>query len=409
LNKRKRRVVVTGMGVVTAIGDDLNSFWDSLIKGKSGIGDITLFDTSSYRTKNGAQIKKLKYDDIPYINNDKNLSRADLFGIVSAKEAIKNSGLIEDVWNPFRFGISLGAGSGGIYSVEQYFKKIYQGEKEKAPISLLTGYSLCTTTDYISKIYNIMGPRITAATVCSSSLAAIGFGIDLIRNDLADIVIAGGSDSLCEVTYSGFNALRIVDPKGCKPFDKTREGISLGEGAGIIILEEYEHALSRNATIVAEMLGYAICAEAYHLTAPSPDGEGAKRVMELAMKDAKINPSSVDTINTHGTGTPLNDIAESIGIKKALKEHAHHIPVCSIKGSIGHCLGSAGAIEAISLILTLVNGIVPPTVGLKEPDPKCDLNFTIDKPKHGDFKIGISNSFAFGGNNVSLIISRFDN
>jgi 3-oxoacyl-[acyl-carrier-protein] synthase II len=303
-------------------------------------------------------------------------------------------------------GVVLGAGSGGILSVEKYFRDFYQGGKKSSP-SLLISYSLATTTDLIAIESGLKGPRTTTATVCSSSSASVGVAYEMIQMGLADVMVTGGSDSLCEVSYSGFNSLKLVDPEGCRPFDKRRQGLVIGEGAGILILEELEHAFKRGASIRSEFLGYGICADAYHLTAPEPNGEGVERVIKIALAHAGVSPEEVDTINAHGTATPFNDISETRGIKRVFGERAKEIPISGIKSMVGHCLGSAGGIEAVATVLTLETGIIPPTIHYEVPDPLCDLNYTPNQSVKRDVRVALSNSFAFGGNNVCLVFGKY--
>lgn len=402
----QRRVVVTGMGAVSAVGNDLPAFWRSLQEGRGGIGPITIFDPSGYRSHNGGEVRGLSPERHFTLRELRRLSRCDQFGIIAAREAMSASGIELEMVDRQRCGVILGADSGGIFSVEQYFRAIYTHAPKRPSPSLLVSFALATTTDHIAQEFDLRGPRTTTATVCSSSSAAIAFARDAIVHGTADLMVTGGSDSLCEVTYAGFNSLRAVDPEGCRPFDKNRQGLSLGEGAGILILEEMEHARTRGAQIWGELLGCGICAEAYHLTAPEPSGEGIARAIRLALEDAGISPEEVDYINAHGTGTPLNDLVETRGIKRAFGKWAYDIPVSSIKSMIGHCLGSAGGIEAIATILSLQEGIIPPTVNYSTPDPECDLDYTPNEAAKRDIQIAISNSFAFGGNNVCLVFAR---
>ena len=403
----KRRVVVTGLGVVSAVGNSVPQFWDSLKAGRDGLRPITLFDTSSLRTHNGGEVVDLPLDHYFSSKEKKRLSRCDEFGIIAAEEALESSSLKPGDVDRDRFGIILGAGSGGILSVERYFKALYGGEGKRPSPLLLISFSLATTTDYIAERFDLHGPRTTTATVCSSSSAAIAFAYESILAGWAEIMFSGGSDSLCEVSYTGFNSLRLVDPEYCKPFDKRRQGLSLGEGAGILILEEMNHALSRGAHIVGEILGYGICADAYHLTAPEPHGEGIARAIAMALQNAGVDPSDVDYINAHGTGTISNDVAETNGIKKVFGSKAKSIPISSIKSMVGHCLGSAGAIEAISTLLSIREGTIPPTIHYRVPDPSCDLDYTPNEALRRKVNIAISNSFAFGGNNVCLVFEKW--
>ena len=402
----KKRVVITGLGVVSAVGNSLPEFWDSLVKGREGTKEITVFDPAAYRTKIAAEVSHLDPEVYFSKKEARRLSRCDRFGLIAFREAWKSAHLDRDSCDKERAGIILGAGSGGILSVEKYFRDFYLGGKKSSP-SLLISYSLATTTDHIAIESGLKGPRSTTATVCSSSSASMGVAYEMIQMGLADVMVTGGSDSLCEVSYSGFSSLKLVDPENCKPFDKRRQGLVIGEGAGILILEELEHALKREAPIHAELLGYGICADAYHLTAPEPDGEGVERVIRIALAHAGIRPEDVDTINAHGTATPFNDIAETRGIKRVFGERAKDIPVSGIKSMIGHCLGSAGGMEAAATVMTLETGIIPPTIHYEVPDPLCDLNYTPNQSIQKDVHIALSNSFAFGGNNACLVFGKF--
>jgi 3-oxoacyl-[acyl-carrier-protein] synthase II len=402
----RKRVVITGLGVVSAVGNNVPEFWNSLIEAKEGIKEITVFDSSPYRTKIAAEVSGLDPEDHFSKKEIRRLSRCDQFGIVAFREAWRSARLDRNPIDKERVGVVLGAGSGGILSVEKYFRDFYQGVKRPPP-SLLISYSLATTTDLIAIESGLKGPRTTTATVCSSSSASLGVAYEMIQMDLADVMVSGGSDSLCEVSYSGFSSLKLVDPESCKPFDKRRQGLVIGEGAGILILEELEHALQREAPIYAEFLGYGVCADAYHLTAPEPNGEGVERVIKIALDHAGISPEEVDTINAHGTATPFNDIAETRGIKRVFGERSKEIPISGIKSMVGHCLGSAGGIEALATVMTLETGIIPPTIHYEVPDPLCDLNYTPNRSIKKDVRVALSNSFAFGGNNVCLVFGKF--
>ena len=402
----RKRVVITGLGVVSSVGNSVPEFWNSLIEGKDGAKVITVFDAAPYRTRMAAEVTGLDRETHFSKKETRRLSRCDQFGLVAFREAWRSAHLNKDLIDKERAGIILGAGSGGILSVEKYFRDFYQGKGRPSP-SLLVSYSLATTTDLIAIESGLKGPRTTTATVCSSSSASIGVAYEMIQMGLADVMVSGGSDSLCEVSYSGFSSLKLVDPEGCRPFDKRRQGLVIGEGAGILILEELEHALRRNALIHAEFLGYGICADAYHLTAPEPNGEGVERVIRGALSHAGVSPEEVDTINAHGTATPFNDIAETRGIKRVFGERAKEIPISGIKSMVGHCLGSAGGIEAVATVLTIKNGVIPPTIHYEVPDPLCDLNYTPNHSIKRDVGVAISNSFAFGGNNVCLVFGKY--
>ncbi|NWG03617.1 MAG: beta-ketoacyl-[acyl-carrier-protein] synthase family protein [Syntrophaceae bacterium] len=402
----KKRVVVTGLGVVSAVGNSLPEFWNSLMEGRDGTKEITVFDPSAYRTKIAAEVSHLNPEAHFSKKEIRRLSRCDQFGLIAFREAWRSADVELSLQDKERVGVVLGAGSGGILSVEKYFRDFYRSRKKSSP-SLLVSYSLATTTDLIAMEGQLKGPRSTTATVCSSSSASIGVAYDMIQMGLAEVMVTGGSDSLCEVSFSGFSSLKLVDPESCKPFDKMRQGLIIGEGAGILILEEMEHAIKRDAPIHAEFLGYGICADAYHLTAPEPHGEGVERVIRIALDHAGISPEEVDTINAHGTATLYNDIAETRGIRRVFGERAKEIPISGIKSMIGHCLGSAGGMEAVATVMTLETGMIPPTIHYEVPDPLCDLNYTPNHSIKKEVQIAISNSFAFGGNNVCLVFKKF--
>ena len=402
----RKRVVITGLGVVSAVGNDISEFWNSIVEGKDGTKEITVFDPSPYRIKIAAEVSHFHPENHFSKKEIRRLSRCDQFGLVAFREAWRSARLDRDYIDKGRMGVILGAGSGGILSVEKYFRDFYQGVKKPSP-SLLISYSLATTTDLVAIESGLKGPRSTTATVCSSSSGSLGVAYEMVQMGFADVMVSGGSDSLCEVSFSGFSSLKLVDPESCKPFDKRRQGLVIGEGAGILILEELEHALRRNAPIRSEFLGYGICADAYHLTSPEPNGEGVERVIRAALDHAGISPEEVDMINAHGTATTFNDIAETRGIKRVFGERAKGIPISGIKSMVGHCLGSAGGIEAVATVLALENGVIPPTIHYEVPDPLCDLNYTPNRSIKRDVKVALSNSFAFGGNNVCLVFRKY--
>jgi 3-oxoacyl-[acyl-carrier-protein] synthase II len=389
------------------VGNNLPEFWDSLVEGKDGTKGITAFNATAYRTKIAAEVSHLSPEEHFSKKEIRRLSRCDQFGLIAFREAWGSARLHQGSGDKERTGVALGAGSGGILSVEKYFRDFYEGRKRSSP-SLLISYSLATTTDHIAIESGLKGPRTTTATVCSSSSVSISVAYQMIQMGLADVMVTGGSDSLCEVSFSGFSSLKLIDPESCKPFDKRRQGLVIGEGAGILILEELEHALKRNAPIRAEFLGYGICADAYHLTAPEPNGEGVERVIRIALAHSGISPEDVDAINAHGTATPFNDIAETRGIKRVFGERAKEIPISGIKSMIGHCLGSAGGIEAVATVMTLEKGLIPPTIHYEAPDPLCDLNYTPNQSVKRDVQVALSNSFAFGGNNACLVFGKYN-
>lgn len=401
---KSKRVVITGMGIFCSIGKSLVEFGRSLREGRSGIGSITLFDPSKYPSKIGAEVRDYKPEDYFKKKELKRLSRTDQLGLLAAEEAVKASGI--DAYPPEEVGVCLGAGAGGMFEAEAYHREILL--KEKSTPSLILPFIPSFTTSRIAERFGFTGPKATITTACSSSATSIGYGADLIRKGDCKAVVCGGSDSLCELTFGGFNSLRAMDPSPCKPFDRKRAGMSLGEGAAILILEDGEEAEKRGARISAEFLGYGIGGEAHHITAPEPNGMVEARVMKEAMKEGGISADRVDHINAHGTGTPLNDKVESMAIKKALGERAYHIPVSSIKSMTGHCLGSAGAIEAVASVLSIIYNFVPSTVNHQEGDGDCDLDYVPRRAREMEVNVVLSNSFAFGGNCTSLLFCKYE-
>jgi len=400
---RQTRIAITGMGIFSSVGRNVEEFLQSMRAGNSGIGQISLFDTSKYPSKIGAQIRDYQSEGFFGKKESKRLSRTDQFALIAAKEAIKDSGI--NAYASEEVGICLGAGAGGMFEAEAYHREVLLKGKSKA--SLLLPFIPSFTANRVAQRFLFSGPMATVTTACSSSATSIGYGADLIRNGKAKAVLCGGSDALSELIFGGFNSLRATDPSPCKPFDKKRAGMSLGEGAAILVLEDGDGALKRGAKVYAEFLGYGIGGEAYHITAPEPAGAAEARIMGKALEESGIKPSEVDYINAHGTGTPLNDKVETLSIKKVFGERAYSIPVSSIKSMVGHCLGSAGAIEAVASILSIVHGFVPPTVNHQEGDEDCDLDYVPGKSREVNVKVVLSNSFAFGGNCTTLVFGKY--
>lgn len=398
-----KRVAVTGLGIFCSIGKNVEEFRQSLKKGRTGIGPITLFNISKYPSRIGAEVRDYRGEEFFSKKDLKRLSRTDQFALIAAKEAIKSFEMhsypLEEV------GVCLGAGAGGMFQAEVYHREILL--KGKSSPSLLLPLIPSFTTDRVADHFGFSGPRMTITTACSSSATSIGYGADLIRQGRCKAVICGGSDALSELTFGGFNSLRAMDPSPCKPFDRRRAGMSLGEGAAILILENLEEAAKRGAETYAEFLGYGIGGEAHHITAPESSGRVEARIMKEAIIEGGITPDRVDHINAHGTGTPLNDKVESLAIKHVFGKRAYSIPVSSIKSMVGHCLGSAGAIEAIASILSIVYGFVPPTLHHQEGDEDCDLDYVPVKSREMEVKVVLSNSFAFGGNCTTLLFGAW--
>lgn len=401
---KSKRVVITGMGIFCSIGKSVREFYQSLKESRSGIGPITLFDTSKYPSKIGAEIKDYHPEKYFGRKEVKRLSRTDQMALIAAEEAIQDSKV--NSYPSEEMGVCVGAGAGGMFEAEVYHREILL--KGKSDPSLILPFIPSFTTSRIAERFGFSGPRVTITTACSSSATSIGYGADLIRKGVVKAVVCGGSDALSELTFGGFNSLKAMDSSPCKPFDRKRAGMSLGEGAAILILEDYEEAVRRGARIYAEFLGYGIGGEAYHITAPEPNGTIEARMMRQALQEGGISAERVDYINAHGTGTPLNDKVESLAIKKVFGKRAYDIPVSSIKSMVGHCLGSAGAIEAVASILSIVYNFIPSTVNHQEGDEECDLDYVPRAVREREVRIVLSNSFAFGGNCTSLVFRKAD-
>jgi 3-oxoacyl-[acyl-carrier-protein] synthase II len=404
---KRRRAAVTGLGIITAIGRDVHAFWENLLKGVCGIEVLTLFDASRYRSQKAAEVKG--FDPGLYFSNRnlQRMSRCDQLGLKATEEAILDSGLDLPREDRERVGIFIGGGAGGIFSAERYRKEMLQKGWRRVRPSLLLPFATCAITDAIAERYDFLGPRATVATACSSSATAIGYALSSIRAGEVDIAIGGGSESLSEVTFGGFNALRSIDEDCCRPFDLNRKGLSLGEGGAILVIEEGEHALRRWAKVYAEVLGYGLTGDGYHMTAPDPEGNGALRAMKEALRDSGIGPEDVSYINAHGTATPANDLAETRAIKALLGERARKIPVSAIKSMVGHCLGAAGAVEAVATVLSVKENKIPPTIHYQTSDPECDLDYVPNQSRILPVQVAFSNSFAFGGNNTAVVFGKW--
>ena len=408
-NHVKRRVAITGIGIISAIGDTLPTFREALLDGKCGIGPVSLFDTTGFSCQLAAQVKDEDMDTKALLlgaHEIKRVSRCDILGLIAAQEALLDSGLDLERNPGDKIGVVLGGGAGGMLSWEKYRRALWSQKANTRP-SLVLSSAPCTLTDIISSRYSLTGFRATISTACSSSATSIGYGFDLIQSGDQDIVITGGSEALSELTFAGFNSLRLVDPLYCRPFDKNRQGLSLGEGAAILILEDFECAKNREATIYAEVLGYATNSDAFHMTSPDPEAGGMSRVMLKALERADTDIGRVGYINAHGTATKINDQTETLAIKQVFGERgARNLAISSTKSMVGHCLGAAGAIEAVATILALHNQVVPPTVHLEEPDPECDLDYVPNNSRKEEISIALSNSFAFGGNNTAVVFRK---
>ncbi|MBC7555484.1 MAG: beta-ketoacyl-ACP synthase II [Chryseobacterium sp.] len=411
-----KRVVVTGFGAITPIGNNAKEYWENLVKGESGAAPITLFDTENFKTKFACEVKN--FDPLNYLDKkeSKKMDRNTQFGIVAAREAVEHSRIIEDNCDKNRIGVIWGSGIGGL----ETFEKEVLGWAASTGIPRFNPFFIPKmiadiTPGHISIEYGFHGPNYTTVSACASSANALIDGKMLIQLGKADIIVCGGSEAAVTASgVGGFNAMMALstrndDPKtASRPFDKDRDGFVLGEGAGSIILEEYEHAKKRGATIYAELKGGGLSADAHHMTAPHPEGLGAYLVMKNCLEDAGLSTEDVDHINMHGTSTPLGDIAESNAISRLLGDHAYAIQINSTKSMTGHLLGAAGVIEAIAVLGSITNSIVPPTINHFTDDERIDsrLNFTFGKAVHKNVDIAMSNTFGFGGHNACVLFAK---
>jgi len=401
----RRRVVVTGLGAVSSIGSSVSEFWPNLLAGVCGIRPVSLFDASAYRTQTAAEVSDIPDGFLTAVDR-RRMSRADRMGLVAANEAIAQSGLDLSREDPARIGVILGGGTSGLLDSEAFYEIWLNGGRGRP--SRVLNHLPDAITDRIAQRFGLEGLKSTITTACSSAANAMGYAYDAIVGGLADAVVTGGSDVLARLTYGGFNSLRSVDPDPCRPFDRDRRGLSIGEAAGILVFEEEERARRRGAPILGEFLGYGVTSDAFHMTAPDPSGVAGARTIRAALDSAGRNPSDVDYVNAHGTATPQNDSAETAALKVALGERAREIPVSSIKSMIGHCLCASGAIEAVATVMTVRERKIPPTIHYENPDPACDLDYVPNEAREGAVTLALSNSFAFGGNSSVVVISRYE-
>ena len=403
-------MVITGLGTVNALGKNTGEFAEALKNGTCGIGPLTVFNASQYRTQTGAEIKGLDARTmVPPPFSRKRLSRADVMAIAATVEALKDAGLFpvpasmrEDT------GLILGVGSGGKLEAEAVYSEYLASGGRRARFSRLASICPATSADHITTSLGLAGPKTTFMTACSSGATAIGFARDLIASGAASIMIAGGVEPLSRTTYATFNVLKAVDPDFCKPFDRQRQGLSLGEASAMMILESLSHARSRGARIYGEVLGYGVTCDAHHATAPDPEGSGAVRSMRAALLDAELAPSAVDYISAHGTATPANDAMEAKAIREVFGKDAHRIPVSSIKSMTAHTLGASGAVAAVAAMLAIRDGFIPPTIHHESPEPGFeDFDFVSTGARPAALNVILANAFAFGGNNTTLVLGRF--
>ena len=411
---KRKRVVVTGVGAITPIGKTPEEYWSGLASGRNGIGEITAFDASNHDCRIAGEVKN--FDPHEYMDRKeaKRMDRFSQFGVSAAKQAVRNANLTINDLNAEQVGVILGSGVGGIKVMEDQ-QKIYLNRGPDRCSPFMIPMMIANMAAGLTAIHTgAKGPNSCPVTACASGSNAIGDAFRIIQDGYAQAMICGGCEAaITPLSIAGFAAARTLstrndDPKrASRPFDKDRDGFVMGEGAGILILEELEHALSRGATIYAEMIGYGMTCDAYHMTSPVPGGKGAARAMQLALKDGGITPDMVTYINAHGTSTPVNDPTETAAIKEALGEHAYKIAISSTKSMTGHLLGGSGGIEGVATVLAIANSLVPPTINLDNPDSECDLDYVANQSRALDIQVALSNSFGFGGHNVTLAFKKY--
>lgn len=412
----KRRAVVTGLGVVTSLGRSVGGFWDRLVRGDSGVGPITLFDTSGYRVQFGGQVPWEPEQE--NIANPKDLRRIDRFAqfaIASALDAVADSGLEFSKEDPYRCGVAIGSGIGGLNEFEAQHERLHTKGIDKVSPFFIPKLLLNTASGHVSTLFGAKGVNIAAATACASAANSIGSALRAIQYGDADVMLTGGSEAaLTPMGLAGFQNMRALSfrsdapQQASRPFDVDRDGFVLAEGAGVVVLEELEHARRRGARIYGELKGYGASGDAGHITQPDEEGLGASRAMTMALRDAGLDTDAIDYINAHGTSTPLGDAAETAAVKRVFGPHAKRLALSSTKSQLGHTLGASGGIELVVCALALERGVIPPTINLDTPDPACDLDYTPKVARETRLRATMSNNFGFGGHNASLILSRLD-
>lgn len=413
-NKR-RRAVITGMGAITPLGNTVEEFWQGCLEGRSGIDYLHRFDTSPYPVRIAGQVRNFDVEQYVERREARRMALFSQFAVAAAYQAIASADLRLEREDRERIGIILGVGIGGFPNIDEGMRTIIQKGGMRLDPFFFPKMLPNMAAAQIAVIFGLRGYTNTVTTACAASAQAMGDALELIRSGRADVVITGGAEAaLCELGLAGFAVMRALstqnDPpqKASRPFDAKRDGFVAAEGAAIFVLESLEHALARGAPILCELAGYGATNDAYHIVAPCADGDGAARCMKQALADAGVSPEEVDYINAHGTSTPLNDVAETIAIKKVFGEHAYRIPISSTKSMIGHCFGAAGAVESVACVKTIETGWIHPTINYEFPDPQCDLDYVPNQPRRADVRVVLKNSFGFGGQNACLVFRRYE-
>lgn len=414
-----RRVVITGTGIVSCVGNSVADFWDSLVNGRCGLGKITRFDTSEYRTHIGGEIKNFDFSKYMPPKDAKRLDPFCQYAIAAADEAMLEAGLPMQLdgssIDRTRVGVVVSSGIGGLETLTEQTVVLHERGPSRISPLLIPMMIIDMASGNISMRYGAQGPNMGVVTACGTGCHSIGEAFWMIKRDDADVMIAGGSEAcIVKIGVAGFCSMKAMSQRNddplhaSRPFDMDRDGFVMSEGAGVMVIEELEHARKRGANIIAEIVGYGATGDAYHITSPDPEGMGAARAMKIALAHAKINPEQVDYINAHGTSTPLNDKFETKAIKAALGDHARKVSISSTKGTTGHSLGAAGGFESIACVKAIQTGIIPPTINYQTPDPDCDLDYTPNVAKEKSVKIAVNTNLGFGGHNGVLVFKRFE-
>lgn len=409
-----RRVVITGIGVISPVGSDKNIFWNNLVNGKSGISKVESFDVSQYPSRIAGEIKEFDPTLCMEKRDAKRVDRFTQLGVCAAIQAWHDAGLDHVQLNKEDIGVLVGSGIGGIQTTEEQLQVLAEKGPRRVSPFLVPALIANMASGYISIVLGLRGPNSTVVTACASSTHAVGDAWHIIGRGDAEIMVAGGAEAaISHLAFSGFSSARALSTRNdeperaSRPFDLERDGFVMGEGSGIVILETLEHALNRGAHIYGEIIGYGMSGDAYHMTAPDPEGRGAFLCMQRALKSAGLSVEEIDYINAHGTSTEFNDKIETMAIKKLFKEHAYKLAVSSTKSMTGHLLGAAGAVELIATLLIMENGVIHPTINYDHPDPECDLDYVPNKAREGAVKLALSNSFGFGGTNATLAVKKY--
>jgi 3-oxoacyl-[acyl-carrier-protein] synthase II len=411
----ERRVVVTGLGMITPLGIGMDASWEALKAGKSGVKPITRFDSTDFPTRIAGEVEGFVPEDYIEPKEVKKMDRFIHFGVAAADMAVRDAGLAVTEEMAERLGVIVGAGIGGLESIEKYHSVYLQRGPRRVTPFFIPMVIINMISGHISMKIGAKGPNSSIVTACATGSHSIGDSFRIIQRDEADVMVAGGAEAaITPLGIGGFNAMKALSTRNdeparaSRPFDVDRDGFVMGEGSGVVVLEELEHAKKRGARIYAEIVGYAMTADAYHMTSPAPGGEGAARCMRNTLKYARVSPESVDYVNAHGTSTKYGDELETMAIKTVFRDHAYKLVVSSTKSMTGHLLGAAGGVEAVVAVRTITDGVIPPTINLENPDPECDLDYAPNTAREKKVSFAMSNSFGFGGTNACLLFKRFE-